>query len=95
MQLTLETGTAGEIVLDKQLAAHAQLPPGSYNVTFDSVALGAVRVDTADFSGPMQSVIRQGYRPSVGVVGTTLLARYQARADYAAGMLYLRRPATH
>jgi hypothetical protein len=95
VQLTIATGTGAAIVLDRQRAAQSRLSPGSYGVTFGSVALGAVRVDTADFNRPMQSVGRQGYRPSVGVVGTTLLAQYQARVDYAKGMLYLRLPSQH
>jgi hypothetical protein len=62
-------------------------------VAFDSVALGAVEVQTADLSESAKWTARLGYRSDVGMVGSPLLARYGAVIDYAAGMLYLRRTA--
>jgi uncharacterized surface protein with fasciclin (FAS1) repeats len=93
MRLTIATGARTELALDQQSAAH--LPPpqgGEYVLAFDSVKVGPVHVETADFSTSIQAAQAQGYNTEAGTIGSAFLAKYHAIMDCAAGMLYLRVP---
>ncbi len=92
--LTIDTGTPTGLVLDQGWAAKHPPAAAGYTVAFDSASLGTIDGQTVDLSDSIQWTEQLGYRSGAGTVGSSLLARYGAVIDYAAGMLYLRRTAT-
>jgi hypothetical protein len=89
--LTIETGTPVAVALDHHTAQQLHLlQDHDYAVALDSVKLGPIAITSKDLSAPMQAVERQGYRTTVGIVGSHVLARYHAVVDYGRGVLYLK-----
>lgn len=92
--LVLDTGAPG-IALDPSVAATAGLRTGKGRV--DSIRMGDVllrdvAVKVLSFGAVNDST--SGQPPILGVIGTSVLGRYVARFDFAAGQLTLFDPAS-
>lgn len=93
--LKIDTGFRSYVSVDRKVFERWSVPPSSgAQLTFGSTTFQVDNVSPDDFSATIQGLINADRTPYDGVIGSEFLDQYSARIDFAAGILYLKLPAT-